>query len=117
MDRILSGASVEVAEVCRAARLMVLDCRPEAFELVWERQRIVSYGFGPKKMSEHYVYIAPFKGHVNLGFYYGGTIGDARLIGGGKEMRHVKLRGVEDVEQWREVVLAAIEERRGFLAL
>jgi hypothetical protein len=37
------------------------------------RQRIASYGIGPKKMSEHYAYIALHSTHVNLGFYRGAT--------------------------------------------
>ena len=62
-------------------------------EVIWSTQRIASYGIGPKKMSEHYAYIALHSKHVNLGFYRGATLKDRAdlLEGAGKKLRHVNI--------------------------
>ena len=45
-------------------------------------------------------YIAPQKGYVNFGFFFGGYLPDPEhlLVGEGKRMRHVKIRSVEDAK-------------------
>ena len=49
---------------------------PGITEVPWAQQKTVGYGVGPKKMSEHFCYIAPAKKHVNLGFMYGADLPD-----------------------------------------
>lgn len=102
--------------ICQRIREIVVELHPEFVEIIWIKQGIASYGVGPKKMSEHYVYIAPQTAHVNLGFYHGASLDDADgvLEGTGKAMRHVKVRSVEDVDEDRIRVLIddAIRERR-----
>ena len=46
-------------------------------------------------------YVAAFKAHVNVGFFYGMALGDPHglLEGSGKRMRHVKLRWGEPVDE------------------
>ena len=41
-----------------------------------------------------FAYVAAFKAHVNVGFFYGMALDDpdGLLVGSGKRMRHVKLR-------------------------
>jgi hypothetical protein len=53
-DAILAGRSPEIAAVARAARLLVLDVLPEAYEVVWAQQKNAGYGTGPKKQTEHF---------------------------------------------------------------
>ena len=99
----------------------ILKRVPDATELVWPKQNIASYGFGPKKMSEHFVYIGFFKQHVNLEFYYGADLPDQKglLQGTGKKLRHIKLVDLKEAKAqaiWR-LVDSAIQERRSFLGL
>jgi len=99
-DAILKGHSVDVVQIAGLARDLVLSTLPKVVEVVWARQQIAGYGVGPKKMSEHFCYIAPQRAYVNLGFFYGSDLDDATglLEGDGKLLRHVKLRSVGDVE-------------------
>jgi hypothetical protein len=66
-------------------------------EIAWPKQRIVSFGVGPKKMSEHHCYIAVYAAHINLGFYHGATLSNPSgiLEGTGKGLRHVKVSSLE----------------------
>jgi len=81
----------------------------------WTRQQIIGYGVGPKKMTEHFCYIAPYGTHVNLGFNYGLALPDPdhMLEGGGKKFRHVKIQKLKDVERpaLRKLLQAAVRER------
>jgi hypothetical protein len=84
--------------VCKALRSLIASSHKGFVAVVWPRQKIASFGVGPKKMTEHYAYIAVQGSHVNLGFYHGASLPDpAKLLEGtGKELRHVKLRSVSD---------------------
>ena len=85
-------------------------------EIVRLGDRTATYGVGPKKMSEGYAYIMPQKKWVNLGFYKGATLKDdaSLLEGTGKQLRHIKIRSLEEAEQSevQELLVAAIEERK-----
>jgi len=39
-----------------------------------------------------------FKDHVNLGFFQGAKMKSKKLEGTGKGLRHVKVRGLEDID-------------------
>jgi len=56
-------------------------------------------------------YVNSFKGHVNVGFFYGAMLEDpgAMLEGSGKRMRHVKLKpdSEVDIEGLRDLIQAA----------
>lgn len=88
---------------------------PEAQTLAWPRQRIISFGFGPKKMTEHYVYVGVQPKSVNAGFYYGTALNDPEslLEGTGKNLRHVKVRSLDEAR--RPGLLALIEAARAEL--
>ena len=98
---IFSTYSLPIQQVGWAARALIFDVLPQTVEVPWVQQKIIGYGTGPKKMSEHFVWIAPAKAHITFGFYYGAELPDPdRLLGGaGKLMRHVKLRSLADVQQ------------------
>jgi hypothetical protein len=51
-------------------------------------------------MSEHFCYIAIFKAHINLGFYYGAELDDraGMLEGTGALMRHIKVKSPEQLD-------------------
>jgi hypothetical protein len=95
--------------ICTALRDIIVRHHPGYVEVVWQKQRIASYGVGPKKMSEHYAYIAPQKNHVNLGFYHGAALSDpgGMLEGTGKNLRHTKIRSVATAEDARIIALVA----------
>lgn len=89
----ISDKPTNIQELAQGAKALLHQVMPDVVEVVWLRQRIAGYGIGPKKMSEQFCYIAPFKKHVNLGFYYGADLTDPTnlLAGTGKNLRHVKL--------------------------
>lgn len=98
-----------------AARALIRRLDPDVVEVVWPHQGTIGFGVGPKKMSEHYAYLAVHPKHVNLGFYRGASLPDPSglLAGPGKEMRHLKLGGPEDLErpEIAELLRAAKAER------
>lgn len=99
-DQIVAQASPQVEALARGARALILEIMPKAVEVVWSKQNISSYGVGPKKMSEHFCYIAVFKERINLGLYYGADLDDPdRLLEGtGKLLRHVKISSREQLD-------------------
>ena len=114
-DKILTGFSSEVQDIARAARALIHEVLPQVVEVVWDRQKIAGYGTGPKKMTEHFCWIAPAKKHVGLGFNYGTELPDPEhlLEGTGKLFRHVKLSRIEDVHRsaLRDLIQAATKHR------
>lgn len=112
---LLALAPPALRPVCEALHELIGTLHAGRVEIVWLRQRIASYGVGPKKMSEHYAYIAVQRGHVNLGFYRGTALPDPQrlLEGTGRQLRHVKLGSVADTRRAAVVALlrAAIAER------
>ena len=67
---ILVGAKPELRLISESLRGAIASLHRDFLEVVWLRQKIASFGVGPKKMTEHYAYIAVLGGHVNLGFYH-----------------------------------------------
>lgn len=100
-EKILSSFNPDVQDIAREARSLIYEILPQVVEVVWERQKTAGYGTGPKKMSEHFCWIAPYKKHVVLGFYYGSELPDPEHIleGTGKLMRHVKLTNIDDLRE------------------
>jgi Domain of unknown function (DU1801) len=112
---LFASTSSELQAICDVLRAQIFALHPEALEIVWLRQHITSYGIGPKKMSEHYAYIAIHSKHVNLGFYRGAKLKDAGglLEGSGKLLRHAKIRNTSEAqsEDVRILLSEAISER------
>ena len=99
-DEIVTQASPQVKELTDHAKALILEIMPGAVELAWPKQNIISYGVGPKKMSEHFCYIALLKERINLGFYYGADLSDPHnlLEGTGMVMRHIKVTSMEQLD-------------------
>jgi hypothetical protein len=76
---------------------------------------VAGYGIGPKKMSEHFCYIALYKDHLNLGFNQGAELPDPEglLQGPGKMLRHTKIAESEDLHNpaLRRLLEAALDHR------
>lgn len=103
-------------ETAVCLREIILSIHPDAIEVVRLGDKAATYGLGPKKMSEGYTYILPYKSWVNLGFYKGAdlTDPDSLLEGAGKKLRHVKIRSLTEAEnpKLQALIKAALVERQ-----
>jgi hypothetical protein len=115
-DEVIVSFDPEIQEIARALRTCIASIHADFVEVAWPRQKIASYGVGPKKMSEHYAYIAPYSKYVNLGFYHGVALKDPEglLEGAGQRLRHVKVGSVAEVgkEELSRLLRAALRERK-----
>ena len=115
-EAVLVGANEDVRSVCIELRRLIASSHKDFVEVVWPRFKIASFGVGPKKMTEHYAYIAAYRSHVNLGFYRGASLDDPRglLEGTGKKLRHIKFVGTTAVKgpAVRALLRQAIAERK-----
>jgi hypothetical protein len=111
----IDGFDPHIQAIAKALRTVITSMHGEFIEVAWPRLRIASYGIGPKKMSEHYAYIAPQRNYVNLGFYHGVALNDRAglLEGAGKRLRHIKISSVSDAakKEVRRLLQAALAER------
>ena len=98
-DEIVSVVSPQARELAEHARALIQAVYPAVVEVPWPKQRVIGYGVGPKKMSEHFCYIAVSKNHINLGFMYGAELPDPEglLEGEGKLLRHVRITQPEQL--------------------
>jgi hypothetical protein len=82
------------AEVVSTLRRLVLEAVPDAQESIKWARPVYEFN-GPL------CYIVAFKNHVNLGFSRGVDLPDdvGLLEGSGKQMRHVKVTGIEDIDE------------------
>jgi len=105
---IVAGSSPDIQELARAVRDLVYEVLPHTVEVVWPRQGSVGWGTGPRKFTEQFAYLMPFKKHVTLGFYRGGELSDpdgllpaagGRQVGGSLSMRSLKITSHEDVRR------------------
>ncbi len=98
-EAMVGRASPEFVALANKARSLVLAVMPGAIGIVWPRQKIASWGTGPKKLTEHFCYVSFAKAHMNLGFYYGSELADpdGLLEGSGKLMRHIKVRDAKQL--------------------
>ena len=120
-DDALAGSSDQVQEIARRLRELIVEVYPDVVEVPWPKQRIVGYGVGPKKMSEHFCYIGAHRDHANLGFYYGAELPDPEglMEGTGQKLRHIKVRDTEgiDLSSLRRYVQLALDERKETLGI
>jgi len=120
-EEVIDDSNPEVQAIARRLRQLIIEIYPEVIEVPWPKQGIAGYGVGPKKMSEHFCYIGTQSNRVNLGFFYGAVLTDQEglLEGTGKNLRHVKVKSMEQAEQGfvRELIEFSIQERVSVLGL
>lgn len=113
---ILALAKPDLQLVCEALRTLITSLDKDFVEVVWPNHKIASFGIGPKKLKEHYAYIAVQGSHINLGFYHGAALQDSEdlLEGAGKKLRHIKFQAVSSVTKPAITALLqqAISERQ-----
>ena len=100
LEEVVASFDPRACELATSSRALIKDVYPEVVEVPWPRQNVVGYGIGPKKMSEHFCYIALHTDHVNLGFNQGAELPDPQglLRGPGKTLRHVKIAEPGDLQ-------------------
>ncbi len=107
-EGVIAGSSEQVQAVARAVRELVYDVLPGTVEVVWKKQGSVGWGTGPKKFTEQFAYLMPYKNHVTLGFYRGGELTDPEgllptkggsQVSGTLSMRSLKLTSLDDVRR------------------
>ena len=111
---LLAQLSPEVAALVTAADELVRRTDAEVVRVVWPHQKTVGYGVGPKKMTEHYAYLAVYGEVLNLGFNHGAALDHGGLLDGtGKSFRKLRVAGGETLEDPRlaDVLRAARAER------
>ena len=118
-EQAIAKSSEELQAIARSMRELIEDVYPDVVEVPWPTQQVAGYGVGPKKMSEHFCYIAGYPEHINLGFYYGVDLPDPDhlLEGEGKKFRHVKIYTAGDVDrpELRALIETAVDERQAVL--
>ena len=115
-EELLESHTPEVQAIALRARELVFSVYPQAVEQVDPPDHLITFGRG-MKMKEQLWYIAPFKAHVNMGFIRGRELHEQHDPGGllegtGKNLRHVKLRSLEDVDRpaLRELLRISLEQ-------
>lgn len=100
-EDVIAEAPDDMKQIAHALRTLLADVMPGITEVPWAQQKIAGYGVGPKKLSEHFCYIAPYAKYVHLGFMYGADLDDPESLfeGTGKLLRHIKMRTLADVER------------------
>jgi hypothetical protein len=115
-DELLDITPDPLKSVVRQLRKIVLEVDPYAVEVVRLGDRAATFGTGPQKMKQGYVYVLPHKSWVNLGFFRGVALSDKKglLEGSGKSMRHIKVHTVEQANDAavRELIKLAADERK-----
>jgi hypothetical protein len=98
-DEIVSKVSPHARQLAERARSLIRAVYPAVMEVPWPKQRVIGYGVGPKKMSEHFCYLSVSKDHINVGFMYGAELPDpAKLLeGSGKLLRHVRITQMDQL--------------------
>ena len=100
----------------------MFDVHPDTVEVVWPKQRSVGWGIGPKKFTEQFAYLMPYKRNATLGFYHDSELQDpagllpasgGAQVSGTLSMRSLKVTQREDVgrPQLRELVEAAVRHQ------
>jgi len=120
-EEVIVNANDNIKAIAVALRDLVIKLDADTYEVPRPGEKAASYGVGPKKMSEAYVYIMPLKDSVNLGFFHGANLNDPKglLEGTGAKMRHVKIRLLTDIKnaEITALIRAAIRERKTALKL
>ena len=95
IDDYINSYAPELQVIIRTLREIAKRSMPDAFEMIYHAALGYSLSSSP---FDRICYIAPQKNYANLGFFFGGHLDDPHhlLVGGGKRMRHIKVRSSED---------------------
>lgn len=115
-EELVAMTPEELKPIIIKLRELVLAVDPNSTEVIRLGDRAATFGVGPKKMSEGYVYVMPHKKWINLGFYKGALLPDPASLmeGTGKKLRHIKMRALDEISNpaIRTLVEQAYKERK-----
>jgi Domain of unknown function (DU1801) len=99
-----------IQELTLALRELVLEELAPCCEYILEVYIVAIHYGSTHKMKDAVCYIGVLKDHVNLGFLRGSELADTQRIleGTGKQMRHIKIRNMEDL--YRPAIRAYLRE-------
>lgn len=91
--RFLQTLPEPTAAIVAALDSVIRRADPTVVQVLWAHQRVVGYGVGVRKMSEHYCYIAIYGQRVNLGFNHGVHLEDPSSVlqGTGRSFRFLPM--------------------------
>jgi Domain of unknown function (DU1801) len=115
IDEVFATATPTTLPLIEAAHRFLTDLDPDSVIVPRSGEKSIAYGVGPKKMSEAYCYLIPFREHVNLGFYHGAGIDtDGILEGTGANLRHIKITSLRQLDDptLKKLVVRAIKDRK-----
>ncbi len=97
VEEYLSNLPPDLQAITRELRTVARQNMPGAHEFIYHDAVGYSVSESP---FDRICYIAPQKGYVNFGFFFGADLPDPEhlLIGEGKRLRHVKIRSVKDAK-------------------
>ena len=93
VDEYIDGLGGWQTDVATRVRAIVINVAPEAKESIKWAQPVY-------ELNGSFAYMKAFKNSVNFGFWRGIDLDDPQglLQGTGEKMRHVKLAGLEDID-------------------
>ena len=93
IEKILESLNPEKRELTEALRSIVKQVLPEVEETVkWGN---ITYLLG----GENLAWIIVYGDHVDLGFFRGTELNSKLLEGTGKNLRHIKMRNIVEINQ------------------
>lgn len=91
-----------VAALARAALARMRALTPPTHELVYDAYNALSVGFSfSERTSAHFLHVAVYPRHVNIGFPFGTALTDPKgqLQGSGARIRHLTVRVPKDLRE------------------
>ena len=97
---VIAKSPTTVQDTAKSLRALFVTIMPNITEVPWPKQKVIGYGVGPKKMSQHFCALGIYSKHVNLYFFHGAQLQDPTHIlqGTGKNVRHIKLYSAQDIQ-------------------
>lgn len=90
----------EVQALAWKVRELIFSVAPDLSEIPYPAMKVIRYGLDGNKMAGLIYFLSPTKTGVSLGFMHGTSLPDPQklLEGTGKNLRHVKLKSIEAVD-------------------
>ena len=114
--RLLSDFDLKVGELALELRAIVLEEAPAAIEKLLRVYALVFWYSLTGRMTDAFCQVVVYTKGVNLMFNRGAELSDPEgvLVGEGKIIRHIKIRGPEDLKNphLRRFIRAALKHAR-----
>lgn len=97
---LLADCAPALVHIALALRKVILAEAPDAEEVLYSvYAQVIVYRY-PERKRGAFCYIAVYRNHVNLGFYFGASLPDPHrlLRGTGKQMRHIQVDSPESID-------------------